>query len=269
MLQFNLNVSIVLREYPFLERFDHAARAGFGAVEFWWPDGEDLRMVAQRIRDAGLQVTMFNFDAGNLAAGDRGFLNVRERQVEFRAHVPVALEFANRIGCTRINALAGHWRPNEDRAAQLDRVRDNLQWAAEQAQAAGVTVLVEALNTWDNGAVIFSTTRDTLQCLGQIGATNLRYQYDVYHMQRMEGNIVATLREHIAQIGHIQVADVPHRHQPGTGEVNYRYIFAALDDLEYSGSIGLEYVPLGTSEDSFAWLPPDRRGAVVPTALRL
>jgi hydroxypyruvate isomerase len=269
MLQFNLNVSIVLQEYPFLQRFDHAARAGFGAVEFWWPDGEDPHMVAQRIRDAGLHVTMFNFDAGNLAAGERGFLNDPERQADFRANVPVALEFADRIGCTKINALAGHWHANEDRAAQLDRVCDNLQWAAEQARAAGVTVLVEALNTWDNGAVIFSTTRDTLRCLDQMGTPNLRYQYDVYHMQRMEGNIVATLREQIAQIGHIQVADVPHRHQPGTGELNYRYIFAALDELAYSGSIGLEYVPWGTSEGSFAWLPPDRRGAIAVDTLRL
>jgi hydroxypyruvate isomerase len=117
-----------------------------------------------------------------------GFWNHPARQADVRANVPVALEFAHRIGCTNINALAGHWRMNEHRAAQLDRVRNNLRWAAEQAQAAGGTVLVEALNTWDNGAVMFSTTRDTLQCLQQISAPNLRYQYDVYHMQRMEGN---------------------------------------------------------------------------------
>jgi hydroxypyruvate isomerase len=141
-------------------------------------------------------------------------------------------------------------------------VRDNLQWAAKQAQAAGITIVVEALNTWDNGAVILANTRDTLQLINSIDAPNIQYQYDVYHMQRMEGNIVATLHEHIGQIGHIQVADVPHRHQPGTGELNYRYIFTALDKLGYNGSIGLEYNPLGSSAESFAWLPSNRAGFV-------
>lgn len=269
MLRFDLNVSILLKEYPFLERFDQAARLGFGAVEFWWPTGEDLDAVAQRIRDAGLQVALFNFDAGNMPAGDRGLLNDPERQVQFRANVPIALELAQRVGCTKLNAMAGHWRAGEEREAQLERVRENLRWAAEQAQAAGITVLVEAVNTWENGPYLFSTTRDTLQFIARVGAPNVKYQYDIYHMQRMEGNIVATLREQIDYIGHIQVADSPNRNQPGTGELNYRFIFAAIDESGYTDPIGLEYNPRGSSEESFAWLPSDRRGAIPVDALRL
>lgn len=267
MPHFDLNVSILLREYPFLERFDHAARLGFDSVEFWWPAGENPKAVAQRIHDAGLKVALFNFDAGNMPGGDRGLLNDPERQARFRDNVPVAIELAQRVGCTRLNALVGHWRAGEDREAQLDRVRENLQWAARQA--AGITVLVEALNTWENGPYIFTTTRDTLDFLDTVDVHNLMFQYDAYHMQRMEGNIVANISEHSARIGHIQVADSPNRHQPGTGELNYRFIFQAIEASGYAGFIGLEYNPLGSSEESFAWLPDNRCGIVAIDALRL
>jgi hydroxypyruvate isomerase len=269
MLQFDLNVSILLREYPFLERFDRAAQLGFGAIEFWWPHGEQIDAIVQRIRDAHVEVALFNFDAGNMAAGDRGLLNDPQREAQFRANVPLALEFAQRIGCTKLNALAGKWRVGDDRQSQLARVGDHLQWAAEQAQAAGITILVESLNAWENGGYLFTNTPDTLHFLESVEAPNLKYQYDIYHMQRMEGNIIATLQQHMGQIGHIQVADAPARHQPGTGELNYRTILEAIDESSYAGMIGLEYNPLGSSEQSFAWLPHERRGGVPVEALRL
>lgn len=259
-MRFDLNVSILLKEYTFLERFDQAARLGFEAVEFWWPRGEDLDVLARRIADAGLKVALFNFDAGDMGAGDRGLLNDPERQAQFRANVPVAIELAQRLGCTRMNALAGHWREGEEPEAQLDRVRENLRWAAEQAQSAGITVLVESLNRWENGPYLFTNTPDTLAFLASVGAPNLKYQYDIYHMQRMEGNITATLRTHVDHIGHIQVADSPHRHQPGTGELNFRYLFQVIEESGYDGWIGLEYNPMGSTEESLNWLPPGRRG---------
>ena len=268
MLHFDLNVSILLKEHPFLARFDRAAQLRFDAVEFWWPAGEDLRAVAQRIRDAELQVALFNFDAGDLAAGERGLLNDPERQAQFRANVPVALELAQKLGCTRINALAGKWHEGEEREAQLQRVRENLEWAAEQARAAGVTILVEALNAWENGPYLFTNTRDTLAFLDTVDAPNLQYQYDVYHMQRMEGNVVAMMREHSERIGHIQIADSPDRNQPGTGELNYPFILQAIQESGYTGMIGLEYNPRGSSEASLAWLPEDRRGGIGLDALR-
>jgi hydroxypyruvate isomerase len=259
MLQFDINVSILLKEYPFLERFDHAARLDFGAVEFWWPHGEDLGAIARHIRDAGLQVALFNFDAGDMAAGDRGLLNDPERAAQFQANVPLALEFAQQVGCTKLNTLAGKWCNGEERPSQLARVRDHLAWAAEQARAAGITILVESLNTWENSGYLFTNTPDTLRFLESVAAPNLKYQYDIYHMQRMEGNIIPTLQQHIEHIGHIQIADAPDRHQPGTGELNYRTILEAVDKSSYHGMIGLEYNPLGASEESFAWLPPEQR----------
>jgi hydroxypyruvate isomerase len=269
MLQFGLNVSILLREYPFLERFDQAARLGFDTVEFWWPAGEDLAAVARRIRDAGLKVALINFDGGDVAAGERGLVNDPVRQAQFRANVPVALELAARVGCPRMNALAGKWRAGEARDTQLERVRANLGWAAEQARAAGITVLIEALNDWENPGYLCTNTRDTLALIDSLGAPNVRFQYDIYHMQRMEGNVVATIQAHLDRIGHIQFADSPGRNQPGTGELRFPYIFAAIAASGYPGVVSLEYNPLGSSEESLAWLPPDRRGPVTVDALNL
>ncbi|MCG8351072.1 MAG: TIM barrel protein [Chloroflexales bacterium] len=269
MLQFNLNVSILLKEYPFLERFDQAARLGFRAVEFWWPRGEDCAAVARRIRDAGLEVALFNFDAGDMAAGDRGLLNDPERQDQFRANVPVALELAQQLGCIRLNALAGKWRSGEAHEAQLDRVRENLHWAAAQAEQAGIAILVESLNAWENNGYLFTNSAETLAFLASVGARNLKYQYDVYHMQRMEGNITANIKAYAAQIGHIQVADSPQRHQPGTGELNYPFIFETIVASGYQGFIGLEYNPRGATAESLHWLPSDRRAPIPVDTLQL
>jgi len=269
MLRFGINISILLREYPFLERFDQAARLGFDTVEFWWPAGEDLEQVARRIRDAGLQVALINFDGGDIARGERGLVNDPARQAQFRAHVPVALDLAQRVGCRRMNALAGTWRAGEERAAQLDRVRANLAWTAEQAREAGVAVLIEALNAWENPGYLCTSTRAALALIDSLGAPNVQFQYDIYHMQRMEGNIVATIGAQIGRIGHIQFADSPGRHEPGTGELRFSFIFEAIAASGYSGVVSLEYNPLGSSEASLAWLPPDRRGLIPVSALRL
>lgn len=269
MLKFGLNISILLREYPFLERFDQAARLGFDTVEFWWPAGEDLAAVARRVSDAGLHVALINFDGGNVERGERGLVNDPDRAAQFRANVPIALDLAQRLGCTRMNALAGRWRAGEDRAAQLERVRGNLNWAAEQAHAAGVTVLIEALNTWDNPGYLCTTTPDTLALIDSLDAPNVQFQYDIYHMQRMEGNIAATIQAQIGRIGHIQFADSPGRNQPGTGELRFAYIFEAIVASGYGGVVSLEYNPLGSSAASLAWLPEDRRAPIAVGALNL
>ncbi len=268
MLRFALNVSLTMRGLGWAERFDSAARLGFGAVEFWWPEEADLDAIARHLRDTGLQVALVNFAAGALAQGDRGWLNHPERQREFRANVPVALEFARQIGCPRLNALVGKLLPGESRESQLARAQDNLAWACEQAAAAGIDVVVESLNAWENSGYLLTNTADTLDFLRGVGAPNLRYQYDCYHMQLMEGNITRTIRAHVDQIGHIQAADAPDRHQPGTGELNFPFIFHAIAASGYSGFIGLEFVPSGELDAALAWLPPDRRGAIDPAALR-
>ena len=200
MLHFDLNVSILLKEYPFLERFDQAARLGFGAVEFWWPAGEDRASLARRIRDAGLRVALFNLDTGDMLAGDRGLLNDPDRRAHFRANLPIAIELAQRVGCMHLNTLGGKRRAGEPHETQLERVRENLRWAAEQARGSGITLLVEALNEWENGPYLFTNTRETLALIDSLGEPNVKFQYDVYHMQRMEGNIAATIAAHALEL---------------------------------------------------------------------
>jgi hydroxypyruvate isomerase len=269
MLRFDLNISILLKEVPLLERFELAARSGFGAVEFWWPGDENLAAVEQQIQKTGLKVALMNFNAGDMAAGERGFLNVPERRQWFRDHVPQALEFARRIGCPQLNALVGNVIPGASREAQLDLVRENLAWAADRAAEVGLGVVVESLNSFENTRYLLTNTAETLQLLAEVNRPNLKYQYDVYHMQRMEGNLIDTLRKHIGMVGHIQVADSPDRHEPGTGEIHYAHVLAAIDALDYQGYIGLEYNPAAGSQASFAWLPADRREPIAVSALHL
>jgi hydroxypyruvate isomerase len=262
MPTFDLNVSIVLKDLPFLERLDRAAALGFGAVEFWWPASEDLRAIAQRIADTGLAVALFNFDGGSIAQGERGLLNDPARQEQVRANVPAALELAQTLGCPRLNALVGNALEHQPREEQLAFAAEQLAWICEQAKQAGLEVLVESLNSWESPRYLLTNTRDTLAFLDSVGADNLKYQYDLYHMQRMEGNLVATIREQLARIGHIQIADSPGRGQPGTGELNFPFIFEAIDSAGYAGFVGLEYNPQGSVEASLEWLPRAARRAM-------
>jgi hydroxypyruvate isomerase len=269
MLRFDVNISILLKEVSFVERFERATSLGFGAVEFWWPGEENLAAVAEQVQATGLKVALMNFDAGNMAGGERGFLNDPSRQQWLRDRVPHALDFAARIGCPQLNALVGNTIPGESRQAQLELVRENLAWAADRAAEAGLGVVVESLNIFENSRYLLTNTRETLQLLAEVNRPNLKYQYDIYHMQRMEGNLIATLREHIGQIGHIQVADSPDRHEPGTGEIHYAHVLAALDALGYQGYVGLEYNPSTNSEASFSWLPANRRDPIAVSELHL
>lgn len=268
-MRFSLNVSILFQEYPFLERFAQARAAGFSAVEFWWPTSEDLAEVERAVADAGLEVALINFDAGDMGSGDRGLLSDPERRAAFRSNVPVALGFAERLGCTRLNALVGVQLPGVSRADQLSLARENVSWAADQAARQSALVLIEAVNTFENGPYLLHTTRQAADLVRSVGRDNVKLQYDVYHMQRMEGNIIATLREHIGEIAHVQVADSPGRGEPGTGEINYPYVFRQLQELRYDGYVGLEYrASGGDTEASLRWLPESARvGAVEVAAL--
>jgi len=263
-MRFCPNISMLFKEVDLTERFGRASEAGFTAVEFWWPSGEDLEDVEAAIKDAGLEVVLFNFDAGDMPNGDRGQLSNPERQQEFRDNVPVALELARNLDCTRLNALVGLDLDDVDTKEQFELARENVGWAADQAAEHDIDIMIEAVNTFENGPYLLSTTNAAADFVEQVGRDNVKLQYDAYHMQRMEGNVVATLRERIGSIGHVQVADSPDRGEPGTGELNYRYIFAALEELSYEGWVGLEYKPTTeNTEDSLAWLPQDKRGGDV------
>jgi hydroxypyruvate isomerase len=255
-VKFCANVSILFKDAPFLERFERAAAAGFAAVEFWWPAGEALDEVESAIKAAGVQVALFNFDAGEMAKGDRGLLSDPDRQQRFRDNVPVALELAQKVGCDKLNALVGVERAPGARQDQLVLAAENVRWAADQAAPHGIAITIEAVNTFENGPYLVSTTRQAAAFVDRVDRANVRLQYDAYHMQRMEGNLVATIEQHLPRIAHIQIPDSPGRGQPGTGEINFPFVLDAIDALGYEGWIGLEYNPTtATTEESLGWMP--------------
>lgn len=261
-MRYSVNVSILYKEYPFVERFSRVKADGFTAVEFWWPSGEDLGAVESAVRESGLETVLINFDAGDMPAGDRGLVSDPKRQKEFRENVPVALGLADRLGCKKLNALLGVRVSGLDLDAQLSVARENIAFAAEQAAKQGATIMVEAVNTIENGPYLIHTTQEAADFVQSVGQPNVKLQYDVYHMQRMEGNLVANIQEHFGEIAHIQIADSPGRGEPGTGEIHYPYIFQKLEELKYEGYIGLEYKPAtGKTEESFAWVPKAARSA--------
>ena len=266
-MRFSANVSILFKKLPLLERFGRAAEAGFGAVEFWWPSGEDLGEVEKAVKDSGVTVALFNFDAGDMPGGERGLVSDPNRQEQFRENVPVALELAGSIGCGRMNILLGHEVEGMDREEQLDLARENVRFAADAAQDAGVDVVVEAVNTFENGPYLLYTTEEAVRFVKSLQRSNVTVQHDFYHMQRMEGNLVANLRENIGLIGHVQIADSPGRGEPGTGEIHYPYVLGALEDFGYDGYVGLEYNPTTeTTEESLNWLPKELRSKDVPVS---
>ncbi len=270
VLRFAANLSMLWREVPFLERFARAREAGFAAVEFLWPRGEDLEAVVEAVRASGLQVVLHNMDAGDIAAGERGYANDPARQEEWRERFLEALALARRLGCPRINCLVGNALPDLPRELQWAVVLENFRWALPRVQEAGVTLMVEALNPIESPRYLLHRTADSLALLRALGfPPQVKIQYDIYHMQRSEGNLIATIHEVFPHIGHIQIADPPGRHQPGTGEIAWGRVLGALESLGYAGYIGLEYVPLGGTEESLRWLPPGKRREAAVADLRL
>ena len=253
MLNFSANLSFLFLERPFLERFEAAAACGFRGVEFHFPYAFPVDEVVDAARRAGVEVVLFNVPAGDWAGGERGLGCLPERRTEFRGGVGLAATYAAALACPRVNVLAG-LRPSGVADAVLRATLiDNLRYAADRLSESGRTVLLEPLNTRDTPGFFVSRSHDGLALLAEAGRPNLRLQYDVYHAQVMEGDLARTLGEHLAQIGHIQLADNPGRHQPGTGEIRFPFLFGHLEALGYAGWIGCEYVPTGRSEDSFAW----------------
>jgi hydroxypyruvate isomerase len=225
------------------------------AVELWWPGAgaaESLPWLTARWK---LRLALLNFDAGDMAAGDRGLAADPRRREQLRAGLPAALQVARACGCERLNLLIGLRQRRYSLGEQLACARDNVAWAADQAAEAGCEVMIEAINPMDNGPYLLTTTAAAATFAGEVARPNVRLQYDAYHMQRMEGDLTATLDEYWQLISHIQIADVPGRHEPGTGEINYRFVLDHLARKGYQGAVGLEYRPsTGRAEDSFGWL---------------
>lgn len=256
MPRFAANLTMLFTEYPFIERFDRAAAAGFTAVEFLFPYDEDVDAIRAALTRNRLTQVLFNLPAGDFAAGERGYANDPSRTNEFRDAVGRALEIATKLECAQINCLIGLNRDDIPLDTQWETVAANLYYAAEQARKAGIRQLVEPLNTIETPGFLLSTTPRAIELIREVGSDNLFLQYDVYHAQRMEGNIVATIdwQVNAGIIKHIQIADSPARNEPGSGELNWSFIFDAIDASGYDGWVSAEYKPKQTTEDGLGWL---------------
>ena len=254
MPQFAANLTMLFTELPFLDRFAAARKAGFKAVEFLfayaWP--------AQQIKDLldanQLQLVLHNLPAGDWDAGERGIACHPNRVQAFREGVTQAIAYATTLGVKQLNCLVGKL-PSNASSLEIDQtVIENLRFAASALREHDIALLIEPINTFDIPGFYLSRTQQALDLIEKVGADNLFVQYDIYHMQRMEGEIAATLSKHLSRIRHVQLADNPGRNEPGTGELNYRFLFQHLDAIGYTGWIGCEYKPLGQTEAGLGWI---------------
>jgi hydroxypyruvate isomerase len=261
-LKFAPNLTWLYTEVPFLDRFEKAGAAGFRAVEFLFPYAYDLKAIRARLKANDLSLVLINTPPGDQEAGDFGLLGVPGRERAFRNSFHEALEAAAVLECPRLHVMMGRRAAGSTRAAQLACALENLAWAAPQAEAAGLTLLVEGLNAEDVPDYLIHSPAEALEVVTRCDHPQVRLQYDVYHAQIEAGNLISTIQRVFGYIGHIQIADVPGRNQPGSGEIYYPEIFRTLSRLKYPGYIGLEYRPSLETDASLEWLPREHRGTV-------
>ena len=253
MPRFAANLTMLFTEHPFLDRFEHAAKAGFTAVEFLFPYAFSAEDIKQRLDANGLTLVLHNLPAGNWDAGERGMACHPDRIEEFRAGVATAVTYAKALGVKQLNCLAGKKPPGVSEKLLHDTFVANLKFAASELDKAGLKLLIEPINTFDIPGFYLSGTHQAVDILDEVGAPNAFVQYDIYHAQRMEGELASTLQKAMPRIGHIQLADNPGRNEPGTGEINYPFLFAHLERIGYSGWIGCEYKPITTTIAGLRW----------------
>lgn len=253
MPKFAANLTMLFTERPFLDRFEPAARAGFDAVEFLFPYAFETAEIRRRLDANGLKLVLHNLPAGNWDAGERGIACHPDRQAEFRDGVMLAIDVATSLGTPRLNCLVGKAPAGVDAATLRRTLVDNLRFAAAELNKAGLKLLVEPINRFDIPGFVLNRTDDAVALLDEVAAANAYVQYDIYHAQRTEGEIAATLQQHLSRIDHIQLADNPGRNEPGTGELNWNFLFRHIDRIGYTGYIGCEYKPLSTTEAGLNW----------------
>ncbi|MBB5753457.1 2-oxo-tetronate isomerase [Prosthecomicrobium pneumaticum] len=252
MPRFAANLSMMFNEHAFLDRFAAAAAAGFPAVEFLFPYDFPAETVAERAAAAGIEIALFNLPPGDWAKGERGLAALEGRSEEFRAGVATALRYAEALGVPRLHMMAG----NADRrdAAAATRYRDALAHAADAAGAAGRDLVIEPINPRDMPGYFLNDFDYAAELIGELGRPNLKLQFDVYHRQVMRGDVLKGLEAMMPIIGHVQIASVPKRNEPGTGELDDFRIFGTLDALGYAGHVGCEYRPAGETVAGLGWL---------------
>lgn len=261
MPRFSANLSFLFQELPFADRLPAAAKGGFSAVEYMAPYLYEARELAAALADNGLVQALFNLPAGNWEAGERGLACLPGREAEFRDGVTTAIRYAHALGCERVNCLAGR-RPDSVRPAEARATMvANLRYAAAACKREGIRLVTEPINHFDIPGYFVNRTAEALSIMDEVGSDNLFLQYDVYHAQRMEGELGATLSAQIARIGHIQIADNPGRHEPGSGEINYAWLLRHIDALGYEGWVGCEYKPRAGTVDGLGWMAAFQPGA--------
>jgi hydroxypyruvate isomerase len=250
-------------EHAFLERFAAAAADGFAAVEFLFPYEWPAATLAALLARHRLEQVLFNAPPGDFAAGERGIACLPDRQAEFRSGFERALAYAAALGCPRLHVMAGLVPAGSTRAALRPAYLDNLAWAARKADDAGIDILIEPINSRDIPGYFLNRQDEAHAVLAELDVPRLKVQMDLYHCQIVEGDIAMKLRKYLpgGRVGHLQIAGVPDRHEPDTGELDYGYLFKVIDDLGYDGWIGCEYRPAGPTSRGLSWLSRERQRA--------
>lgn len=255
VLKFSANLTMLFTEVDFLDRFERAAGAGFTAIEYMFPYAYEAGQLAAKLNRYGLTQVLFNLPAGRWEAGERGIALLPDRIGEFQEGVGHAIEYAKALKCARVNCLVG-LTPDLPENRIRETLVNNLRFASKMLAQENIHLLVESINTRDIPGFYLSSTRQALSLIKEADHPNLFYQYDIYHMQVMEGNLTETIKNNIDKIAHIQIADNPGRHEPGTGEINFQNLFRFIDEAGYDGFIGCEYKPLKTTEEGLEWIKP-------------
>lgn len=256
MPKFNANLTLLFNEVEFPERFSAARDAGFEGVEYLFPYEYPKQQLVELLQANGLIQVLHNLPAGDWAGGERGIACLPDRVGEFQDGVGQAIEYAQALQCPQLNCLAGIAPNGIDPERARDTLVGNLCFAAAQLKAAGIRLLLEACNTRDIPGFFVNRSHQALEIIDAVGSDNLFLQYDIYHMQVMEGDLAETIGRNLDRIAHMQLADNPGRHEPGSGEINYQFLFGCIDRLGYCGWIGCEYKPAGSTVQGLGWVKP-------------
>ena len=256
MPKFNANLSMMFNEVGFLDRFGAAAKAGFKGVEFLFPYDFPAAQIREQLDRHRLEMVLFNMPPGDFAAGERGMACNPAKTTQFQENVGKTLEYAKALGATQIHVMAGLKPVGVGEDKMRETYIANLQFAGKELAKHNLKLLIEAINTRDIPGFYLNYSRQAFDVMHYAGVPNLYFQYDIYHMQIMEGDLALTVEKNLAKIAHMQLADTPGRHEPGTGEINYPFLFQHFDKIGYKGWIGCEYRPAGKTEDGLGWLKP-------------
>ena len=262
MPRFAANLSMLFTEVPFLERFAKAREAGFDGVEYLFPYDWPAEQLAGELAANDLTQVLFNLPPGDWAGGERGIACLPGREEEFRAGVEQAIAYAHALGCRQVNCLAGLQPDGLNGLIARETLVANVRYAAARLAEEGITLCLEAINSKvDMPGFLLDTSDKVMEVIEEVGADNVRLQYDLYHMQIMEGDLLRTAARLLPWIGHIQFADNPGRHEPGTGEIHFARVFAELDRLGYDGWMSAEYRPSTNTEASLGWFETARQAS--------